>query len=232
MTRLPRPGAALLLCCLTASALAGPNEDFHTWATALATGTVGADGSPYRYWIEGQGRYDDDSSHLNQSLLRGALGYALAPRLVAWAGYAHVNNDPQGTDEDVTEHRYWQQLTWNRATPLAGLDLATRTRLEERTVESFGDTGWRFRQLVKLSRPLGDGSRLYLAAWDEVFVNFNDADWGAQDGFDQNRAFAGLGIKLAPWARSEIGYMNQYVRRTGRADAMNHIASVTLFLNF
>ena len=40
--------------------------------------------------------------------------------------------------------------------------------LEERTVESFGDTGWRFRQLLKLSRPLGDASRLYLAAWDEV----------------------------------------------------------------
>jgi hypothetical protein len=226
-----RPGAALLLCCLAGAVAADPVEDFQTWAAVVATGRIGAAESPYRYWLEAQGRYDDDSSHLNQSLLRGALGYALAPRLVAWAGYAHVNNDPQGTDEDVTEHRYWQQLTWSRATPLAGLDLATRTRLEERTVESFADTGWRFRQLVKLSRPLGDRSRWYLAAWEELFFNFNDADWGAEDGFDQNRGFAGLGIRLAPWARSEIGYMNQYVRRSGRADAMNHIVSVTLFLD-
>ena len=232
MTQPLRPCILLLLCALAIGAPAEPVEDFHTWAAVVTTGTLGNGDSPYRYWLEAQGRYDDDSSHLNQSLLRGALGYAVAPRTVLWAGYAHVNNDPQGTDEDVTEHRYWQQLTWNGATPWAGFDLATRTRLEVRTVESFGDTGWRFRQLLKLSRPLGDASRLYLAAWDEVFLNLNDADWGADDGFDQNRVFAGLGLKLAPWARSEIGYMNQYVRRPGRADAMNHIVSVTLFLNF
>ena len=113
MTQPLRPCILLLLCALAIGAPAEPVEDFHTWAAVVTTGTLGNGDSPYRYWLEAQGRYDDDSSHLNQSLLRGALGYAVAPRTVLWAGYAHVNNDPQGTDEDVTEHRYWQQLTWN-----------------------------------------------------------------------------------------------------------------------
>ena len=53
-----------------------------------------------------------------------------------------------------------------------------------------------------------------------------------RDGLDQNRAFIGLGAKLAPGASTEVGYLNQYVNRRGRPDALNHIASITLLLSF
>ncbi len=222
----------LIPTLLPLGAIADTVEDFQTWAAVIATVSPAGKEAPYRVWLEAQGRYDDDSSHLNQSLLRAAAGYRIRPRTVLWAGYGHINNDPQGTDEDVTEHRYWQQLTWSKEAPLLGFSLSTRTRLEQRTVESFDDTGWRFRHLSKVTRPLAFDGRLYLSAWDEFFVNLNDTDWGADDGLDQNRLFAGVGVRLAPSARGEVGYLNQWITRSGQPDAVNHVLSVTLLLNF
>jgi hypothetical protein len=65
--------------------------------------------------------------------------------------------------------------------------------------------GWRFRQLVKLPRPLTMDNSFYLAAWGGVFVNANSTDWGADGGFDQNWAFIGVGARLASHLRSEVG---------------------------
>lgn len=228
---LPLAAAALGLLC-SISAAAEPVEDFHTWGAVVATGTLGAADSPLRFWAEGQGRFNDDSSRRNQGLLRVAGGYEIAPRTVLWAGYGYFTTDPVGVADDIVEHRIWQQLTWRAAQPLAGITLSTRSRLEQRMIESAEETGWRARQLVKLTYPLGAGERVYLALWDEVFVNLDDTDWGADDGFDQNRAFAGIGLKLAPHLRTEVGYMNQYVARSNRDDASNHVLSLTLFLDF
>lgn len=205
-------------------------EDWHTWSALLATGRLGAANSPWRYWLEGQARFNDDSSRFNQALLRGAVGRALGPSATVWAGYAFVPTNRPRTPDNLAEHRLWQQLTWS--TPLAGFTLATRSRLEQREVEGASDTGWRFRQLAKLTHPLGQGGRWYLSAWDELFVHLNDTDWGADGGFDQNRAFVGLGARLGAAASAEVGYLNQRVRRPGRADASNHVLSLTLFLSY
>lgn len=213
-------------------ALADALDDWHSWGAVVATGRIGAADSPARFWLEGQGRFNDKSSRFNQGIVRGALGYALGKRATLWAGYAFIPTDPRGVPDDIVEHRIWQQLTWSSAGPLAGFALSTRTRLEQRQVESAGDTGWRFRQLLKLTRPLGAGNKLYLSLWDELFVHLNDTDWGADDGFDQNRVFAGLGVRLGEHANTEIGYLHQYVRRRGRRDASNHILSFTLLLNY
>jgi hypothetical protein len=223
---------ACLFVVLASTAQAAADEDFHTWGAVVATGALGAALPAARFWLEGQGRFDDDSSRFNQGIVRAALGHALGPRAVLWAGYAFIPTRPRGPGNDIVEHRPWQQLTWRAAAPFAGLTLSTRTRLEQRFVEGGADTGWRFRQLVKLTRPLGTDERLYLALWDEVFVNMNSTDWGARDGFDQNRVFAGLGIHLVPGWVTEVGYMNQYIDRDRRADASNHVLSLTLFLNF
>lgn len=223
--------AALWLLCSVPVA-AEPVDDFHTWGAVVATGAVGGADSALRFWAEGQGRFNDDSSRRNQGLLRVAGGYEIAPRTVLWAGYGYFTTDPIGVPDAIVEHRIWQQLTWRAAQPIAGVTVSTRSRLEQRMIESAEETGWRARQLVKLSYPLSAGERVYLALWDEVFINLDDTDWGADDGFDQNRAFAGLGFKLAPHLRSEVGYMNQYVARANRDDASNHVLSLTLFLDF
>jgi len=221
-----------LFAALAGAAQAAADEDFHTWGAIVATGALGAALADTRFWIEGQGRFDDDSSRFNQGIVRAALGHALGPRAVLWAGYAYIPTHPQGRGNNTVEHRPWQQLTWRAAAPFAGLTLSTRTRLEQRFVEGGVDTGWRFRQLIKLTRPFVTDERVYLALWDEVFINLNGTDWGAGDGFDQNRIFAGLGIHLAQGWVTEVGYMNQYIDRNRRADASNHVLSLTLFLNF
>lgn len=211
---------------------AGAQEDFHSWGAVLATGAIGQPSADLRYWLEGQGRFNDDSSRFNQGILRGALGKAVGARAVLWGGYAFIPTEPPGAANDTVEHRIWQQLTWQAPGPIAGLSLSSRSRLEQRFVDGGDDTGWRVRQLIKATRPLDSAGRLYVSIWDEVFLNFNRTDWGADDGFDQNRIFAGLGARLAPGWVTEIGYMNQYVARPGRSDASNHILSMTLFLNF
>ncbi len=107
-----------------------------------------------------------------------------------------------------------------------------RTRLEQRFLEGADDTGWRLRHMVRMTHPLGSSQRYDLTLWDEVFVNVNDTDWGARDGFDQNRLFAGIGVALAPRVRTEIGYLHQYVERSSRPDAVGHTLSLNLFLRF
>lgn len=220
--------AILLTFCVGAHA----SEDWQTWGAVVATGDIGGGDSTVRYWLEGQGRFNDDSSRFNQGIVRGALGYVVAPRTTVWAGYAFVPTDPQNRRDDIVEHRAWQQLTWSSDRPVAGFTLATRTRLEQRLIESTDDTGWRFRQLVKLTRPLAGDGAVYWSFWDELFVNFNDTDWGADGGIDQNRVFAGIGVGLAVNAKAEIGYLNQFVRRANRDDAHNHILSLTLLLAY
>lgn len=223
---------AILLTALALGIGAQAKSDWHTWGAVVATGTVGEDNSNVRYWVEGQGRFNDDSSRFNQGIVRGALGYELAPRTTLWAGYAFIPNDPQNRRDNIVEHRAWQQLTWSSAEPLLGFNLASRTRLEQRTIEGADDTGWRFRELVKLTRPLAGSAHFYWSLWDELFVNFNDTDWGADGGIDQNRAFAGVGYKLASYAKTEVGYMHQFVHRAGQPDRHNHILSLTLLLSY
>ena len=216
------------------SVLIAPNaaaaDDTQLWAALFANGPVEED-SRYLVWFDGHARFSEDVSRLGVSIIRPGVGYRVNDRVSLWAGYAWVVSRADGRDS-ITEHRIWQQLTWRAAQPLAGITLSTRSRLEQRMIESAEETGWRARQLVKLTYPLGAGERVYLALWDEVFVNLDDTDWGADDGFDQNRAFAGIGLKFAPHLRTEIGYMNQYIARSNRDDASNHVLSLTLFLDF
>ena len=97
---------------------------------------------------------------------------------------------------------------------------------------------WRLREFLRFSHPLGDGSPLSLVLWDEVFVRLNSTTPSTRFGFDQNRAFAGLGYTFSEKARVEIGYMNQLIlarvvsRQEQKFDQrMNHILSVSSFLN-
>ena len=211
---------------------ADTEQDRHTWGAIVATGSLLSDDGPLRFWLEGQSRFNDGSSRFNQGIARTALGYVVGPRTTLWGGYALIPTDPQGQPDNIVEHRVWQQLTWSRPAPMVDFSIATRTRLEQRFVEGADDTGVRFRQLVKLTRPLAGAGRYYLSLWEELFVHLNDTDWGADGGLDQNRAFGGLGIRFNDTASGEIGYMNQYVNRRSRNDASNHTLSLTLLLTY
>ena len=215
----------------TTAVMAGPDEDFHLWGAITATGRIDSNNT-YRYWLEGQGRFNDDGSRFNQGILRTAIGRRLTEQARGWLGYAWIPDDPINNPNDFHEHRVFQQLTYNSTTPWTAAEFASRTRLEQRIRSNGDDLGVRFRQFVKLSINAFVSETIYLSLWDEVFINFNDTDWGQDTGLDQNRLFFGLGVELDENTKTEIGYLQQYVPRDNRRDALNHILSVSLFLNF
>lgn len=184
----------------------------------------------FKWWFDGHLRLWDDAGGYGQTIARPGIGRALTERSVVWLGYAYVHSSPNEEDE-FDENRIWQQWSWTLARDPAAWSL--RSRLEQRFVETGDDVGWRFRQLVRWQRTLERAPRLMLVGWNEVFLNFNNTDWGADSGFDQNRAFVGLGItgrNEGRW-RTEIGYLNQFLEVPGRDDVNNHILSVNLYRN-
>lgn len=202
-------------------------EDAGGWVAAFATKPIN------ERWIayaEGQLRYGDDISRLSQTLWRPAIGYRLSPELSLWGGYAYVTTARAGA-EDTQEHRVFQQVLWNVG-EVFGAKVTSRTRLEQRWVDPGDDTGWRFREFVRLEKPLQSQAGLDAVGYLEGFFHLNDTDWGAESGLDQTRLFAGLGHDIASGLRLEGGYLNQYINSPRGSDRMNHILSLNLFLNF
>jgi hypothetical protein len=206
-------------------------EDFQTWATVTAIGSfepIAPGLRNFRYWLEGQGRFGNDSSSLSQGMVRPGLGYALNENASLWLGYAFVPTMEPFTTQDFNEHRIWQQFLWTDKTFLG--TFTSRSRFEERFINQ-PDTAYRFRQLFKLSYPLSFAPNFSLVGSDELFINVNTTGT-VYSGFEQNRVFAGLGYNFDEHIKAEVGYMNQYIRRVERADRISHILSVNLLLNY
>ncbi len=223
-------------CVLLALSLAAPipaafaaEEDTQLWAGAMAMVDVprGNDGRPLVIMADWQYRYADDASRLGQVTGRVSLGIRVRPTLVLSQGYAYAGTRaPAGAT--LREHRPFQQALFRIVGNGKGPTMIGRTRLEERFAEGSPDMGFRGRQMLRGTAPLGAGFLAIGTA--EVFVNLNSVRWGPHRGFDQSRVFAGVGVPLARGVWIEAGYMNQYVARFARADRMNHNVSLTLSL--
>lgn len=225
----------LSLGVLAVLALAGPGiarsdtvDDFGQWTAFFTQGDLGADSGPIKYWFDGHLRLLEDTDGFNQSIVRPGVGWKLTDDLTAWAGYGWIHTAPISGAE-FEEHRIWQQLTWSHKHE--DWTLALRPRLEQRFLETGDDVGLRFRQLVRLQHDLPSLPHLSFVTWDEVFFHLGDTDWGADTGFDQNRAFVGLGWKSHPDARlrTEIGYLNQMIQLPNGDDRVHHILSINFF---
>jgi len=149
----------------------------------------------------------------------------------AWLGYALVPTAAPFSKITFNERRVWQQLLstdkFSFGTPMS------RSRLEERLVPRLGDdTALRFRQLLRISVPLVAASSYSVVASNEYFLNLNNADLGSRRGFNQNRAFVGMGYNLNSKIKTEIGYMNQYINRPlTPINRNNHILSINFYFN-
>ena len=223
----------VLALALMGTAQAKTLEDFQTWGNITAIGSldiVGPRLKNFKYWLEGQGRFGLDTSDFSQGMLRTGLGYQLNKQSSIWLGYAWIPTDEPFISAAFDEHRIWQQFLWSDTFSFG--TLTSRSRLEQRFQPTGSQVGWRFRQMFKLSVPLPFAPDFSLVASDEYFANINKTNYGADDGFDQNRVFAGFGYNLNKNIKTELGYMNQYIRRANRADLMDHILSVNLYLNY
>ncbi len=230
-----RPAAASLAALALLGSMpasAQLDHDGGLWEAVFAQADLGKldkDLAGFRGWLDLHARWRDEGERLDTTIFRPGIGYTFAESTTAWLGYAWVETHPAGRGSR-TEHRLWQQLTWTP--PSEGYKLNFRSRLEERFVEDADDMGWRFRQFAKYTRPLESKER-YLSAWDEVFFDLNDTDFGQNVGLRQNRAFLGIGFFLDSEhsLAFEVGYLNQWLSRSGD-DRMNHALSINLMLTF
>lgn len=221
--------AVLIAGVLTsAGATAQTRHDEGGWVAIFGNGPFKShEESPLRWWFDGQSRFLDDAGGFNQLLIRPGLGYAIRENQTLWYGYAYIRTDSVTLDEGFDEHRMWQQ--WMYTPSVDNWSFVYRSRFEQRWVETGSDVGLRFRQFARAQYKLTD-TPWSVIAWDEAFFHLNDTDWGARAGFDQNRAFIGVGFKSSPeGVRYEIGYLNQFIYRRDRENTMNHILSFSVF---
>lgn len=209
---------------LSAPAVARTTEDEQAWLNVTVIGTVGK----VAYFAEVQPRFGDGVSRLSQLLLRPGIGYTVSKSVTVYGGYAHVVTAVDG-GRDRNEERLFTQLNWTLG-QVGGGTLSSRSRLEHRTLSNGSGTGWRLRQFVRYTHPLGDPKHVRALIWGEAFVSLNDTDWGQRGGFDQMRTFAGLEVPLAGRSTMDVGYLNQAINDPRGNSRMNHVASVTLWI--
>jgi hypothetical protein len=220
--------SATAVSALLSPALAqAPDGDFQSWNAIAIAGPVQED-SRLLFWFDGHARYKDEAEELGVTIFRPGLGWRVSSDLDLWAGYARVVSR-QDEARDVSEDRFWQQATFPLPEILGG-SMGARSRLEQRFRATGDDTGWRFRQFVRWARPI-EGTDFSAVVWDELFVNFNDADWGQRAGFDQNRLFVGAAWHVNDRARLEAGYLNNVLDTPTSDEQVNNNLSITFFLN-
>ncbi|MGF1544530.1 MAG: DUF2490 domain-containing protein [Parvularculaceae bacterium] len=219
MLRLSASCAALAAAFFTTTGPAAA-QDTQAWTALFANGPAGDDDGRLLLWFDGHARFTEDVSRLGVSIIRPGVGYRVNDRVSLWAGYAWVVSRADGRD-NITDNRFWQQATYRIGEGGWGA-LTGRTRLEQRFLSTGDETGWRFRQFFRWIKPVGE--RWSATAWNETFVALNDADFGAEAGYDQNRTFVGL-----RWnATSRIGLEGGYLLNDLRGGQTNHNVSLSI----
>lgn len=248
-TAIPSPVIfALALACLLSASPArarAVDEDFQPWLQLLVDGRSA---ERLRWSLDVQSRWLDvprandpqtgkriDSAN-TLVLVRPGLGWALCDWAVLWAGYAYqpvlYENDELADSRDVDEHRAWEQLSTSHT--LDRWRIGLRSRLEQRyRSKGPGDGQWahRFRQQARAAYDLAGDWGWQIIVSDEVFFHLNDTPYPSREGFDQNRAFLGIGYQPTDVVRLELGYLNQFVRRYTDPHQLNHVLAVQLIIS-
>ncbi|ESS71891.1 hypothetical protein MGMO_85c00160 [Methyloglobulus morosus KoM1] len=209
-------------------------QDAGSWLQIVGEGSLGVIDPRLqkgRVWLEGQSRFDDNWDHWYQGMVRVAAGYSLSDRATIWAGYTWLPT------QNVGKAYVAQQDVWPAFRYVLPTDIGTfmfRTMVESNFLPgNNSEVRVRPRQMVRFMHPLEFEPRLSLIAWDEFFVRVNSTPTGGQAGFDQNRAFAGLGWTFNKSFRAEAGYLNQYLDdATHTNNTMHHLIMGSLFINF
>jgi hypothetical protein len=208
-----RPGEAV-------AQLNPPGHDAQLWTEVVLTVNL----SPtWQVFVEGQPRWSDDWSTLQQVIARGALGYRLNPRWTIWGGYAWIpRTRGPGTQY---EQRIFQQLSGTFPT-IAKWTPLLRVRLEQRFLDTWADNSHRLRVRGRVVRPIDEKGLWSIALSDEAMVTFDDTARGPWQGVDQNRAYGGLLRRLSPNATIEGGYLWQTTKPPTSTRTHSHAAVV------
>jgi Protein of unknown function (DUF2490) len=227
--------ACFAIVLFPATALGGDLlQDAGSWLQIVGEGSlkiIDPDLEKTRIWLEVQSRWDDDWNHWYQGMARAAIGYSLSDRATIWAGYTWLPTQNVGSPY-VSQQDVWPGLRYVLPTDVG--TFMSRTIIEANFLPgNHNKIRVRPRQMFRFQHPLEIEPRLSLIAWDEVFVRVNSTPAGGQSGFDQNRAFGGMGWNFSPDVRAEFGYLNQYMDDARHQNnTMRHLIMGSLFINF
>ena len=214
----------LLVVVMVASGSARAQALEHELASWSLLTVWGREGKA-RWFAEAQPRVSLTTGRFDRLLLRPAVGFQLTPEVSLWAGYGWT---PSFTPSYRDEQRPWQQLLVEQK--FGVVSLVNRFRTEERFIADTSGPSYRLRHMVRAVIRFGPDSPWGLAVFDEFFVTLNSVERGPAAGVDQNRAFAGVNVKVAEW-QFELGYMNNVVNRPApQADRMSHNITAMIVL--
>lgn len=215
---------------------ADPDEHhYQSWLGLFAHGPVAGD-----FWIWSDVHLRaNESFEPNTVIVRPGFSWRATPTLFLTAGYgwtpALTRTDGAkswGDLELVDEHRIWQQLLWMPSEPRTGVAAQVRGRLEQRFRPGDPEVGSRLRLLWRGQAPISPDRAWIFVVWNELFVALQDTDWGQRRGFDQNRAFVGVGYQIpATPVRLELGYTNRWTVRKG-PDSVDHILALNVYFGW
>ena len=213
---------------------AGQDDIFGVWGTVKLQGdfkSLSHGFNKFKWAVINETRTRDDSpkgSRFFADLLSGQVGYQLSNNASLWLGYMHTWISPLDSPS-FQESRPYQNFVWNQ--DIGTFKLVSRSRTEQRIQETTGDTGYRARQLLKISHPLPvmDGLSVYVG--DEVLFYMNKNDFGKK-GFSENRVFSGLSYQVARKAGVDLGYMGQYVDTISGKNIFTHNIQVKFHYKF
>jgi Protein of unknown function (DUF2490) len=219
-------GTAAMLAFTPFAARAATADDFQVWSSLQASGSISGNivGS-----VELSGRFVDDSSRLGVAIVRPTIGYKFSHAVTAYIGYAHQTTlNPNR--RDTQENRIFQQINWTMGKVGNGT-FSSRTRLEERFVNTGNDTGLRFRFQLKYTVPLKAKGTNFLVS-SEPLIALNTTDWGQHAGLDQWRNFIGVNFPVAKKLTLETGFQHRYQKRFNQPDRSDFIVPLTLAYKF
>jgi Protein of unknown function (DUF2490) len=212
------------------------SQDFRVWSPIFMTAKLP---SSFLAHLEVQPRFADldEDGHIDQLILRPAVGYQLTEHLSIWQGYAWVGNYNQRHTPPQSpffeESRIYQQVLYARK--FETFKITSRTRLEERWIEHVDGTAVRFRTALRGMYPLPMAPEWALVAADEIFIHLNTVGTrGPAAGFDQNRFFVGINRTFSSYVNVDFGYQNQLLNSRSipnLANQMNHVILLQFFIN-
>jgi hypothetical protein len=213
----------VLLCVVMAGSGAAADGTVHDLLQWTSLHVSHSYDDRFSFSLLSEVRFTDDVSHYEETNLKPAVHFVLAPRVKLTLGY-HLTSKNNGPDE----HRVWEQVAAARS--FARLDLGLRGRLEQRFFNNLSGTIVRSRYRLKAVHPLWS-SRWYAVGSEEVFVNLNGVGAGPVSGFEQNRLFGGVGVRLGQRVRVETGYMWRHSEKRDAPDESDHILQLKFFFD-
>ena len=171
-------------------------------------------------------RRGDAFTEWRQLLVRTGLSRGVGRHVRVSAGWAYLRSfadAERGVPFATWDHRAWQMVQLSHG---AGrLTLQHRVRLEQRFFDADATPGpgdqrfaWRGRYQFRATLPIA-GSVSAVGSQD-VFLPFGPHEGTPE--IDQSRTNAGLGVRLAPALRMELGYLNRAAVDHGRVRTRDH----------